>query len=130
MNTENSTKTTNENAQTAALQGVSAPAHRLASTARHTPRQHYRRPHAASRTGPDRMGGKSRNSNHQHRGPRKAFPQKKEDDVIPPLDNDTVRILTLGGVEEVGKNMTAIEFRNDIIIVDMGFQFKEEVRKV
>ena len=58
--------------------------------------------------------------------PRRPFPQKKEDDVLPPFDNDTIRVLTLGGVEEVGKNMMAVEFKNDIIIVDMGFQFKEE----
>lgn len=46
-------------------------------------------------------------------------------DVIPPI-GDNIRIIPLGGVEEVGKNMTVIEHGNDIIIVDVGFQFKEE----
>jgi len=32
----------------------------------------------------------------------------------------------LGGVEEIGRNMTAIEYKNDIIIVDTGLQFREE----
>jgi len=39
---------------------------------------------------------------------------------------DNVRIIPLGGVEEVGKNMIAVETREDIIIFDIGFQFEEE----
>ncbi|MEK7150055.1 MAG: ribonuclease J [Patescibacteria group bacterium] len=83
-----------------------------------------RQPFAARPPMHGRVGERSHHSSRQ--GARRPFPQKKEDDVVPPLLNDTIRILTLGGVEEVGKNMTAIEFRNEIIIVDMGFQFKEE----
>ncbi len=45
--------------------------------------------------------------------------------VIPPI-GDAVRIIPLGGVEEIGKNMTAIEVGNDIIVIDAGFQFKDE----
>ncbi len=45
--------------------------------------------------------------------------------VIPPI-GDNVRIIPLGGVEEIGKNMTAIECGNDIIVIDAGFQFKDE----
>jgi ribonuclease J len=44
--------------------------------------------------------------------------------IPPPGDN--IRIIPLGGVEEVGRNMTLIEHQNDIIIVDAGFQFREE----
>ena len=50
----------------------------------------------------------------------------KDDDKIPQLKKDTVRILTLGGVEEIGRNMTAIEFNDDIWIVDAGFMFRED----
>lgn len=46
---------------------------------------------------------------------------KKPREKVPPLAPGNVRVITLGGVEEVGKNMTAIEFGNDIIIVDAGF---------
>ncbi len=51
---------------------------------------------------------------------------KKHSDVIPPLEKNTVRILTLGGVEEIGRNMTVVEFNDDIWIVDAGFMFREE----
>ncbi len=44
--------------------------------------------------------------------------------IIPPVaDDDTVRIVPLGGVEEVGKNMIIVETKDDIIIFDAGFQF-------
>jgi len=37
-----------------------------------------------------------------------------------------LRIIPLGGMEEVGKNMTIFEYGNDIIVLDMGLQFPEE----
>ena len=37
-----------------------------------------------------------------------------------------LRIIPVGGVEEVGRNMTILEYQNDIIIIDMGLQFPEE----
>jgi ribonuclease J len=58
-------------------------------------------------------------------------PESRESDKknkpikLPPI-GDNVRIIPLGGVEEIGRNMTAIEIGEDIIIVDIGFQFKDE----
>jgi ribonuclease J len=34
--------------------------------------------------------------------------------------------MVLGGLEEVGRNMTVMEYEDDIIIIDMGLQFPEE----
>jgi ribonuclease J len=45
---------------------------------------------------------------------------------IPPLAPGDIRVIMLGGVEEIGRNMSAIEIGNDIIVVDCGFMFKDE----
>lgn len=37
-----------------------------------------------------------------------------------------LRIIPLGGQEEVGRNMTVFEYGQDIVILDMGLQFPEE----
>src|SRR3989339_2203342 len=37
-----------------------------------------------------------------------------------------LRIIPLGGQEEVGRNMTLFEYGQDIVILDMGLQFPEE----
>ena len=39
---------------------------------------------------------------------------------------DTVKIIPLGGLCEIGKNMTAFEYKDDMIIVDCGLAFPEE----
>ncbi|MFA4872825.1 MAG: ribonuclease J [Patescibacteria group bacterium] len=39
---------------------------------------------------------------------------------------ESLRIIPIGGCEEVGRNMVAFETKNDIVIVDMGLQFPEE----
>ena len=53
-----------------------------------------------------------------------ANAQSKNGDVLPPL-GDNIRVIPLGGVEEIGRNMTAIEIGDDIFVIDCGFQFKE-----
>ncbi len=40
--------------------------------------------------------------------------------------SEKLRIIPLGGQEEVGRNMTVFEYCNDIVILDMGMQFPEE----
>ena len=72
----------------------------------------------------------------QHRGGGRPFsqrsqsprePQKvKSSKQIQSPGSGAVRVITLGGVEEVGRNMFAIEYKDDILIFDVGFQFEED----
>lgn len=51
----------------------------------------------------------------------------QKDDAIPPLTPGDIRVIVIGGVEKVGSiNMTAIEFNDQIIVVDAGFQFSDD----
>jgi len=45
---------------------------------------------------------------------------------IPSPEKGVIRIIPLGGVEEIGKNMTAVEIGDDIIVIDAGMHFSNE----
>ena len=41
-------------------------------------------------------------------------------------DKGKIRIIPLGGLQEIGKNLTVIEYENDMIVVDCGLGFPDE----
>ncbi len=90
-----------------------------------------RPPHKGGGAGsrPPRGGGNGRRlrpPRNPHKHPmREGVMNRAHQDTIPPLADDAIRIIPLGGVEEIGRNMTAIEFRGEIIVVDCGFGFGE-----
>jgi ribonuclease J len=53
-------------------------------------------------------------------------PMERKTAHIPDPEQGVIRIIPLGGVEEIGKNMTAIEIGNDIIVIDAGMYFSNE----
>lgn len=55
-----------------------------------------------------------------------AEPTDRKTAHIPAPEEGVIRIIPLGGVEEIGKNMTAIEIGNDIIVIDAGMFFSNE----
>ncbi len=88
--------------------------------------QKKRRPHNRRRNTTNK-----RKSAHQGRQPqhnskkRHSAPQKKKSPVIPPA-GENIRVIPLGGVEEVGRNMTVVEYKDEIIVIDCGIQFTDE----
>lgn len=54
--------------------------------------------------------------------PIEGRPEKSEGDS----GKDSVKIIPLGGLGEVGRNMTVLEYKDDIIIIDAGFGFPED----
>src|SRR3989344_420606 len=49
---------------------------------------------------------------------KKAEPSRQSEDVV--------RFVALGGLEEIGRNMMFFEYKNEILIIDVGLQFPEE----
>ncbi|MFT6361275.1 MAG: ribonuclease J [Candidatus Paceibacteria bacterium] len=47
-------------------------------------------------------------------------------DTIPEIAPGDVRVIPLGGVEQVGQNMNIVETKDDIFIIDIGIQFSNE----
>ena len=45
---------------------------------------------------------------------------------MPKKETGKLRIIPLGGLHEIGKNLTVLEYANDIIIVDCGLGFPDE----
>ena len=57
---------------------------------------------------------------------RKIYSPKKEKEIETSKGEEAVRFATLGGLEEVGRNMMFFEYEDEIIVLDAGLQFPEE----
>ena len=98
---------------------------------RHGGAPQHARPQRRTRPGSPRFGSRPPRRGKQHvahhtASDRDPGANSRVSVQIPPPGLDTVRIIPLGGVEEIGRNMTAIEVGNDIFVLDAGFQFREE----
>ena len=60
--------------------------------------------------------------NFNHNDRRNDTRAEKKPDIIPPLAPGDIRIIPLGGVEEITKNMTMVEYKDQIIVIDAGIQ--------
>lgn len=78
----------------------------------------FSRPKYGTSKAPGRSAGTTATTDSNDKVREKSVP-------IPP-SGDNVRIIPLGGVEEIGRNMTAIEYKGDIIVIDAGIQFTDE----
>ena len=87
-----------------------------------------RGPRAAGSERPGRVSRQIRRTLRRPTGPsREQTVAKNVPDYYPekPTEN-VVRVVPLGGVEEVGRNMFTVETNGDIFVFDVGFQFVSE----
>ena len=47
-------------------------------------------------------------------------------DIEKTMTDNTLKIIPLGGMGEIGKNMTAVEYRGKIVVVDCGLAFPRD----
>lgn len=108
------------------------PLHASTAQSGEQPKTFTRRPGTRPEGGPSK--GRRNNRSQQRRRPDKAPAlthrlnvTDQKSPVIPEiLDEDTVRIITVSGCEEIGRNMNIIETKDDIIVIDAGFAFVSE----
>lgn len=55
--------------------------------------------------------------------PNSTKPQARVDVKAPALAPDVIRVIPLGGVEQIGINMTAVEINGQIVVIDAGLGF-------
>ncbi len=90
-------------------------------------------PASANRTGGNpgkKRGGRNRRSNNRRKSNtspalrhRLALTDEKTPFIPEVTDEDTVRVIPMSGVEQIGRNMTVVETKDDIIVFDIGFEF-------
>ena len=54
------------------------------------------------------------------------MPKFKKGELMQKKETQKLRVIPLGGLGEIGKNLTVIEYANDIIIIDCGLGFPDE----
>lgn len=52
--------------------------------------------------------------------------ERKAATKIPPLAPGDIRVVPVGGVEEIGRNMTFVEMNDQIIVIDAGIEFGDD----
>lgn len=75
--------------------------------------------------GPRGRGHSRQRSSGIHFGPSRSqdtAPLKKQ----PPRNPDGMYLIPLGGLEEIGRNSAAVEYKGDIVVIDLGLMFPNE----
>ncbi|HTY39828.1 MAG TPA: ribonuclease J [Candidatus Paceibacterota bacterium] len=102
----------------------------MRSTQPHNRPAHAPRPTSGSRPHhAPAHAGKRETLNYTEARKRQKFRGPAESQGPAPVvvkNPDAVRFIPLGGLEEIGRNCSFFEYKNEIVIVDVGIQFPEE----
>lgn len=91
------------------------------------PRTHKSSPRPQGRND-RRMGSMPRQANKPFAQKNRPTNTSGRKDVVlaAPPEKNVIRIIPLGGVEEIGRNMTMVELNDQIIVIDAGIGFADE----
>ena len=73
-----------------------------------------------------RKNTQARESSKQNNRPAPESERSAKQYTVKPDKSAKIRIIPLGGLNEIGKNMTAIECGDDIVVIDCGLAFPDE----
>lgn len=74
-----------------------------------------------------KRGGSDFRKKYNNQSHRKHTERKQHKHTpIPEIQGDDIRVIPLGGVEQVGQNMNIVETKDDIFVIDIGIQFSSE----
>ena len=74
-----------------------------------------------------RRGGQNFKKRYNSQSHRKHTERKQHKHIpIPEIQGDDIRVIPIGGVEQIGQNMNIVETKDDIFVIDIGIQFSSE----
>lgn len=97
----------------------------VAARPQRTQQQRHARPGGNRPRGGSGPRGRRQKSSGIHFGPTRTTdtePIKKQ----PPRNPDGMYLIPLGGLEEIGRNSAAVEYKGDIVVIDLGLMFPNE----
>ena len=62
----------------------------------------------------------------EKKSPKMRNSKKKDDNLEFGFKKEKLKIIPLGGLQEIGKNITVFEYGDDIVVVDCGLAFPED----
>lgn len=110
---------------TAAKAKKSAPKRKKTDTVKNTVKKSAQKKGASEKktAAPKKSAARKTDTKTPARQKRPAQRTAKKNTVLP---QGKLRIIPLGGMDEIGKNMTLIEYENDMILIDSGMAFPDE----
>ncbi len=76
---------------------------------------------------PVRNNQNAGNKNSTNKVNHSRQPEEHKKNSLPEIQGDYIRVIPLGGVEQIGQNMTILETKDDIFVIDIGIQFSSEI---